>query len=239
MRNPESPCVPQHYYVHNDSSVTTTPHKTITMSGNRRLLSQTETNCAMSVPKEVLFRQNNGPAVWNKLIVLQKEMRILVLGLDGAGKTAMLQSLELGPLKSTTSTTDSGLHFKVETLNYKNVLINSWDIGYSANGEDGISLGQSYYQNTQGIIFVVDSSDRDRIIEARDKLTSLLSNIELREAVLLVFANKQHLPNAMSTAAITYGLTLNTLSERKWLIQSLDSRTDYIGLYSGLVSAIL
>ena len=121
VRNPESPCVPRHYYVHNDSSVTTTPHKTITMSGNRRLLSTTE-KYAMSVPKEVLFRQNSGMTVWNKLIALTKPIQILVLGLDGAGKTAMLYGLKLAVLQ-TTSPASGGPHTRARVhccyeLNY-------------------------------------------------------------------------------------------------------------------------
>ena len=50
------------------------------------------------------------------------------------------------------------------------------------------------FQNTQGIIFVVDSNDRDRIVEAREELQRMLNEDELRDAILLVFANKQDLP---------------------------------------------
>ena len=47
------------------------------------------------------------------------------------------------------------------------------------------------FQNTQGIIFVVDSNDRERIPEAREELQRMLNEDELRDALLLVFANKQ------------------------------------------------
>merc|ERR1712167_63900 len=71
-------------------------------------------------------------------------------------------------------------------------------------GQDKIRpLWRHYYQNTQGVIFVVDSNDRDRVGEARDELHRMLNEDELREAVLLVFANKQDLPNAMNAAEIT------------------------------------
>jgi signal recognition particle receptor subunit beta len=59
-------------------------------------------------------------------------------------------------------------------------------------------LWRHYFQNTQGLIFVVDSNDRERVTEACDELNKMLNEDELREAVLLVFANKQDLPNAMS-----------------------------------------
>lgn len=66
-----------------------------------------------------------------------------------------------------------------------------WDVG----GQDKIRpLWRHYFQNTQGIIFVVDSNDRDRITEAREELQRMLNEDELRDAILLVFANKQDLP---------------------------------------------
>jgi ADP-ribosylation factor 1/2 len=62
-------------------------------------------------------------------------------------------------------------------------------------GQDKIRpLWRHYFQNTQGIIFVVDSNDRDRIVEAREELQRMLNEDELRDALLLVFANKQDLP---------------------------------------------
>ena len=69
-------------------------------------------------------------------------------------------------------------------------------------------LWRHYFQNTQGLIFVVDSNDRDRIGEARDELHRMLNEDELRDAVLLVFANKQDLPNAMNAADLTEKLGL-------------------------------
>lgn len=66
-----------------------------------------------------------------------------------------------------------------------------WDVG----GQDKIRpLWRHYFQNTQGIIFVVDSNDRDRVTEAREELQRMLNEDELRDALLLVFANKQDLP---------------------------------------------
>ena len=75
------------------------------------------------------------------------------------------------------------------------------------------------FQNTQGIIFVVDSNDRERISEAREELQRMLNEDELRDALLLVFANKQDLPNAMSAAEITDKLGLHGLRQRTWFIQ--------------------
>jgi ADP-ribosylation factor protein 1 len=75
------------------------------------------------------------------------------------------------------------------------------------------------FQNTQGIIFVVDSNDRERVTEAREELQRMLNEDELRDALLLVFANKQDLPNAMNAAEITDKLGLHGLRQRTWYIQ--------------------
>jgi small GTP-binding protein len=78
--------------------------------------------------------------------------------------------------------------FNVETVEYKNISFTVWDVG----GQDKIRpLWRHYFQNTQGLIFVVDSNDRERIGEAREELMRMLAEDELRDAVLLIFANKQ------------------------------------------------
>ena len=77
-------------------------------------------------------------------------------------------------------------------------------------------LWKHYFENTQGLIFVVDSNDKDRIAEAKDELTKMLNEKELRDAVLLVFANKQDLPKAMNAAEITDKLGLQHLKLRHW-----------------------
>ncbi|MFS7956147.1 putative small GTP-binding protein [Helianthus anomalus] len=121
----------------------------------------------------------------------KKEMRILMVDLDAAGKTTILYKLKLGEIVTTIPT----IGFNVETVEYKNISFTVWDVG----GQDKIRpLWRHYFQNTQGLIFVVDSNDRDRVVEARDELHRMLN--ELRDAVLLVFANKQDLPNAMNAA---------------------------------------
>lgn len=85
----------------------------------------------------------------------------------------------------------------------------------------------------QGLIFVVDSNDRERIQEAREELMRMLAEDELRDAVLLIFANKQDLPNAMNAAEITDKLALHSLRNRGWYIQATCATTGD-GLYEGL-----
>ncbi|GES78113.1 ADP-ribosylation factor [Rhizophagus clarus] len=140
----------------------------------------------------------------------KKEMRILMVGLDAAGKTTILYKLKLGEIVTTIPT----IGFNVETVEYKNISFTVWDVG----GQDKIRpLWRHYFQNTQGIIFVVDSNDRERISEAREELQRMLNEDELRDALLLVFANKQDLPNAMNAAEITDKLGLHSLRQRHWV----------------------
>ncbi len=80
---------------------------------------------------------------------------------------------------------------------------------------------------------MVDSNDRERISEAAEELNKMLNEDELREAALLVFANKQDLPNAMSVAEVTDKLALHSLRTRKWYIQSTCATTGD-GLYEGI-----
>ncbi|KAK4684444.1 ADP-ribosylation factor 1/2, partial [Tremellales sp. Uapishka_1] len=156
----------------------------------------------------------------------KKEMRILMVGLDAAGKTTILYKLKLGEIVTTIPT----IGFNVETVEYKNISFTVWDVG----GQDKIRpLWRHYFQNTQGIIFVVDSNDRERITEAREELQRMLSEDELRDALLLVFANKQDLPNAMNAAEITDKLGLHSLRQRAWYIQAACA-TSGDGLYEGL-----
>ena len=101
------------------------------------------------------------------------------------------------------------------------------------DSSDDNSPHSADFQNTQGIIFVVDSNDRERVIEAREELQRMLNEDELRDALLLVFANKQDLPNAMSAADITDKLGLTSLRNRNWYIQAACA-TSGDGLYEGL-----
>ncbi|XP_039045632.1 ADP-ribosylation factor 2-B-like [Hibiscus syriacus] len=149
-----------------------------------------------------------------------------MVGLDAAGKTTILYKLKSGEIVTTIPT----IGFNVETMEYKNISFTVWDVG----GQDKIRpLWRHYIQNTQGLIFVVDTNDHDRVVEARDELHRMLNEDELRDAVLLVFANKQDLPNAMNAAEITDKLGLHSLRMRHWYIQSTCA-TSGEGLYKGL-----
>jgi ADP-ribosylation factor protein 1 len=131
------------------------------------------------------------------------EKRILMVGLDAAGKTSILYRLKLGDNICTIPT----IGFNVETIQYKKLNMVVWDVG----GQDKIRpLWRHYYPNTQAIIFVVDANDRDRIDLAKKELHHLLNEDVLQDAVLLVYANKQDLPKAMTCTEMARSLDLDS-----------------------------
>ncbi|EPQ02805.1 ADP-ribosylation factor 1 [Myotis brandtii] len=132
----------------------------------------------------------------------KKEMRILMVGLDRAGKTTILYKLKLNEVVETMPT----IGFNVETVEYKNISFVVWDV-HSQN-KSRVFWSQ-YCPGRHGLIFVVDSTDQERMEEARQEMMRMMT--ELKDVVLLVLANKQDLPNAMSTAEITDKLGLHSL----------------------------
>ncbi|XP_004365083.1 ADP-ribosylation factor-like protein [Capsaspora owczarzaki ATCC 30864] len=140
-----------------------------------------------------------------------KEVRILILGLDGAGKTTILYRLQVGEVVTTIPT----IGFNVETVTYKNLKFQVWDLG----GQTSIRpYWRCYYANTDAVIYVVDSSDRDRMSMSKSELVSMLEEDELKDAMLLVFANKQDMPGALPPAQVSEALGLSALKNRTYSI---------------------
>lgn len=138
-------------------------------------------------------------------------MRLLMLGLDAAGKTTILYKLKLNQDVTTIPT----VGFNVETVTYKNVKFNVWDVG----GQDKIRpLWRHYFSGTQGLIFVIDSNDRARIDEARQELHRIINDREMKESLLLVFANKQDVAGAMKPQEVTDALKLSQLKDKIWFV---------------------
>merc|ERR1711971_1302386 len=138
-------------------------------------------------------------------------------------------------------TTIPTIGFNVETVQYKNMSFTVWDVGARSKV---IPLWRHYYQGCQALIFVIDSTDRYRLCgdeddgyfsdtNSKELIHEMMQEEELKDAVLLVFANKQDLPNAMSVTEITERLGLNQLRNRQWYIQSTCATTGD-GLYEGL-----
>uniref|UniRef100_V9L5F0 ADP-ribosylation factor-like protein 14 n=1 Tax=Callorhinchus milii TaxID=7868 RepID=V9L5F0_CALMI len=142
------------------------------------------------------------------------QARLLMLGLDAAGKTTVLYKLKLNETVSTIPT----LGFNVEMVEpIRNVSFTVWDVG----GQDKIrALWRHYFTNTDGLFFVVDSADPERLAEARDELHKMLGDEHLLRVPVVVLANKQDLPGAWGVKEITQSLELRKLSCREWHVQS-------------------
>lgn len=156
----------------------------------------------------------------------EKEARILVLGLDNAGKTTILYRLQVGEVVSTIPT----IGFNVETVSYKNIKFQVWDLG----GQTSIRpYWRCYYPNTQAIIYVVDSSDVERIGISKEEFHAIVEEEELKDALVLVYANKQDLPGALSDAQVAEALGLSDIRSRDWAIFKT-SAIKGEGLFEGL-----
>mmetsp|Transcript_7768 Transcript_7768/g.15157 ORF Transcript_7768/g.15157 Transcript_7768/m.15157 type:complete len:216 (+) Transcript_7768:95-742(+) len=152
--------------------------------------------------------------LWNKMF--KRNVRIFMVGLDAAGKTTVLFRLKLGDEVQTIPT----IGFHVEKVDYKNISFHVWDLG----GQEKIRSLWSYYISsnpTDGIIFVVDSSDKERVDDAKTELHRLLHETKTsqQEAALLVLANKQDIPGALSRKEIIKALGLEGL-QCPWHVQS-------------------
>mmetsp|Transcript_22754 Transcript_22754/g.26736 ORF Transcript_22754/g.26736 Transcript_22754/m.26736 type:complete len:186 (+) Transcript_22754:88-645(+) len=143
-----------------------------------------------------------------------KEVRILILGLDNAGKTTILYKLQNESDEDIQTIPTIG--FNVETLSYKNIKFQVWDLG----GQTSIRpYWRCYYPNTDAIIFVVDSADKERLNVAQQELLAMLEEEELKDAILLVFANKQDQPGSLGAKDVSEALRLTELRNRQWSIQ--------------------
>ncbi|KAJ8518344.1 hypothetical protein ONZ45_g4567 [Pleurotus djamor] len=160
---------------------------------------------------------------WSK----DKDTRILMLGLDSAGKTTILYRLQLGEVVSTIPT----IGFNVETVQYKNIKFQVWDLG----GQSSIRpYWRCYFPNTAAIIYVIDASDTDRLTTSKTELLTMLSEEELRGVPLLVFCNKQDMPNALKPEEISEKLGLaGGEKSRPWSVRG-SCATKGEGLEEGL-----
>ncbi|KAH3731692.1 ADP-ribosylation factor 1 [Pelomyxa schiedti] len=139
-------------------------------------------------------------------------VRVLMLGLDLSGKTTLLYRHKLGELVTTIPT----IGFNVETIPHKNREFNIWDVG----GQDKIRpLWRHYVAGTQVLIWVVDPHDRERMEESRVELQRVLDLEDLRDALVLILANKQDLPGGVNKDELADMLGMHRYKNRKWIIQ--------------------
>ncbi|GAN02245.1 ADP-ribosylation factor family-domain-containing protein [Mucor lusitanicus] len=141
----------------------------------------------------------------------EKEMRILMLGLDNAGKTTILKRINGEPIDTISPT----LGFNIKTLEHENYKLNIWDVG----GQKSIrSYWRNYFEQTDALVWVVDSADRLRLMDCKRELAQLLQEERLAGATLLVFANKQDIAGALTEIEIKNALGLDDIKSHHWAI---------------------
>jgi len=154
------------------------------------------------------------------------ELRMLMLGLDNSGKTTALKQLA-GEDPSHITPTQG---FNIKSVQQEGFKLNVWDIG----GQKHIRpYWKNYYQNTDALVYMIDSADKRRTDEAAEELTSLLEEEGLAGIPVLIFANKQDLLGAMSAAEVMSELELTSQKDRFVHVQACSAKTGE-GLEDGI-----
>jgi len=152
--------------------------------------------------------------------------KIVILGLQNAGKTTILYRLSLGQLVSTQPTIGSN----VEEISHNNVKFQAWDLG----GQETMrSVWDVYYINTDAIIYVIDSADVDCYEESKVEFLKLMQHEELKSSTILIYANKQDLDSAKPISDIVTIYGLDKIKDKVCYIQPCSAKTGE-GLMAGL-----
>merc|ERR1712061_569175 len=134
----------------------------------------------------------------------EKEARILMLGLDNAGKTTILKKLSEEDISHIMPTQG----FNIKSLVHEGFKLNVWDIG----GQKSIRpYWSNYFESSDALVYVIDSSDRRRLEESSNELKELLAEDKLGGLPVLIFANKQDLLQAVPADEISDTLALGEI----------------------------
>ena len=153
-----------------------------------------------------------------KLKLKEKEMRILFLGLDNAGKSSVIKSFMGESIQELSPT----LGFEIRTFEIEGYRLSCWDVG----GQTTIrAYWRNYFEATDGVVWVVDSTDKERMVLCKKELDALLQQERLANASLLILANKQDIPGAMTSQEILEILDLNRIQRRHWSIVPCSAAT--------------
>ncbi|TPP65758.1 ADP ribosylation factor 2 [Fasciola gigantica] len=149
--------------------------------------------------------------ILKKLKQKEREVRVLILGLDNAGKTTVVKKFKGEDINGISPT----LGFSIQTLEHMGYKLNIWDVG----GQRSLrSYWRNYFETTDALIWVVDSADRIRLEDCRDELAKLLQEERLAGATLLIFANKQDLASSIRPVEIREALALDEIKSHHWCI---------------------
>ncbi|XP_052779201.1 ADP-ribosylation factor-like protein 6 [Mya arenaria] len=159
-----------------------------------------------------------------------EEANILVVGLDNSGKTTILNQMKGEDSRAMDIVPTIG--FSVEKFKAKSLTITAFDM--SGQGRYR-TLWEQYYRDCQGIIFVIDSSDKIRMVVAKDELDSLMKHGELahKRVPILFFANKSDLRDAVSSVKVSTLMKLEEIRDKPWHICASNGLTGE-GLHEGI-----
>ncbi|KZF24121.1 ADP-ribosylation factor [Xylona heveae TC161] len=165
-------------------------------------------------------------SILRKARLKDKELRVLMLGLDNAGKTTIVKRI-MGEDINTVSPT---LGFIIKTIDFDGYKLNIWDVG----GQKTLrSYWRNYFEKTDALIWVVDATDRLRMDDCREELAGLLLEERLMGASLLVLANKVDVVGCMNEGEIRERLQLDAIRTHNWTILRC-SALDGLNLREGL-----
>jgi len=172
--------------------------------------------------------ESSVPSIFGKKLFARSYSRCFLVGPRAGGKTTILYKTKLGELVNTIPTDG----FQVEVIKYRKI---NFIVADFSPLETLLEKSPQYLLEADALIFVVDCNDRASIEKTREPLHSLIvkANIADRKAPLLVYGNKQDLPNAMSISETTDKLNLMSLRNTLWYIQAACAVTGD-GLYEGL-----
>ena len=152
--------------------------------------------------------------LWGKLSRLGRhdiQFKIIIVGMNNAGKTTILYKLALDEVIVTEPTIGSN----VEEVTHKNLKLQVWDLG----GQENLrSAWDAYYANTHAVIFVIDSADESQIQTSKAEFLTMLVHNDLKDAVLLIFANKCDMPTAKDPGELAEIYAFNEISDHEWHI---------------------
>ncbi|KAL8828514.1 MAG: hypothetical protein Q9170_006567 [Blastenia crenularia] len=159
-------------------------------------------------------------AILRKARLKDKEMRILMLGLDNAGKTTVVKKL----MKEDVHTVSPTFGFIIKTIDYEGYKLNIWDVG----GQKTLrTYWRNFFEKTDALIWVVDAADRLRVDDCRQELEGLLLEERLMGASLLVLSNKTDIQGSMSDDKIRKALALDAITTHKWIIIQCSAITGF------------
>ncbi|XP_074838804.1 ADP-ribosylation factor-like protein 11 [Carettochelys insculpta] len=149
----------------------------------------------------------------------KRDARVVMLGLDFAGKSTILSKLKSDKPVETSPT----IGFNVESLEtFRHLSLTLWDVG----GQGKLrGSWEDYLEDTDALIFVLDGADKTRLPEAMAELEKVLNNINMTGVPVLVLANKQELPESLSLSELQEMLNPEWFSGRRWELRRCSART--------------